>query len=145
MNTEHLEKLTELVRDVVFNAWALCDDTEFILNGRSAVSRVNVPVESWDKLQKALENLSDDIPESDHPCNPAYAVTLIAAPDLLAQVQSLSRQLEEARGERDALKGALHDLVMLNAQDEMGCVTSAGWEEWQAAWREAEDLVRVEP
>lgn len=42
-------------------------------------------------------------------------------------------------------RDALHDLVMLKAQDDIGCVPPPTKEQWAKAWAEAEELVRVEP
>ncbi len=42
-------------------------------------------------------------------------------------------------------KDALHDLVMLKAQQDIGCVPAPTKEQWSKAWAEAEELVRVEP
>ena len=42
-------------------------------------------------------------------------------------------------------KDALHELVMLHAQEDIGCVPAPTKEQWAKAWADAEDLVRVEP
>jgi hypothetical protein len=42
-------------------------------------------------------------------------------------------------------KDALHDLVMLKAQQDIGCVPAPTKEQWSKAWADAEELVRVEP
>jgi len=51
---------------------------------------------------------------------------------------------DRLRAERDDLKTALHDLVMLQAQDEIGCVPPPTRDQWAKAWAAAEELVRVE-
>ena len=68
-----------------------------------------------------------------------------------AQVDTLTRERDEAveratraEGERDDVKTAIHDLVMLKAQDDIGCVPPPTREQWRKAWAEAEELVRVE-
>lgn len=53
--------------------------------------------------------------------------------------------VQAAEGERDDLKTALHDLYMLHAQDDIGCVPPPTTQQWNKAWAEAEELVRIEP
>lgn len=43
-------------------------------------------------------------------------------------------------GWTDDLKEARHDLVMLRAQDDIGCVPPPTKEQWAKAWRAAEEL-----
>lgn len=43
------------------------------------------------------------------------------------------------------LQTALHELVMLKAQDDIGCVPPPTKEQWAAAWSGAEELTRNEP
>ena len=50
-----------------------------------------------------------------------------------------------AQGRADDLRDALHDLVMLKAQDDIGCVPAPTREQWAKAWAAADELVRVEP
>jgi hypothetical protein len=59
-------------------------------------------------------------------------------------------ELEQVKRERDdndpqPYKDALHDLVMLKAQQEIGCIPAPTKEQWSKAWAEAEELTRVEP
>lgn len=42
-------------------------------------------------------------------------------------------------------KDALHDLVILKAQADIGCVPPPTREQWEKAWDEAVELTRVEP
>ena len=58
-----------------------------------------------------------------------------------AQLTALRQSAEQA----DEFKTALHDLVMLYAQEEIGCVPAPTHEQWDKAWNEAEALVRIEP
>lgn len=62
-----------------------------------------------------------------------------------ATIADLTARLEAAKGDADDFKTVLHDLVMLNAQAEIGCVPVPTREEWRKAWDAAEELVRVEP
>jgi hypothetical protein len=70
-------------------------------------------------------------------------------PDIFsASYEEIDRlQSEGEKGEEDAqpYKDALHDLVMLKAQQDIGCVPPPTKEQWLKAWAEAEELVRVEP
>lgn len=60
---------------------------------------------------------------------------------------ALSRLAEAREAQEDAqpFKDALHDLVMLKAQQDIGCVPAPSNQQWGKAWAEAEELVRVEP
>jgi hypothetical protein len=50
------------------------------------------------------------------------------------------QQLTDARDYADELKDALRDLVMLKAQDDIGCVPPPTREQWKKAWRAAEEF-----
>ena len=52
---------------------------------------------------------------------------------------------EPAREDAQPYKDALHDLVMLKAQQDIGCVPAPTSEQWKKAWAEAEDLLVFEP
>ena len=72
----------------------------------------------------------------------------VHAADLLAETRGAPPSDAGGRAEgEDAqpYKDALHALVMLKAQDDIGCVPPPTKEQWSKAWAEAEDLVRVEP
>lgn len=55
------------------------------------------------------------------------------------------RDREPAGEDAQPFKDALHDLVMLRAQDDIGCVPPPTKEQWAKAWAEAEELTRNEP
>lgn len=61
-----------------------------------------------------------------------------------AKAKAEAERLKES-DRSDELKDALHDLVMLKAQQDIGCVPTPTRDQWDKAWREAEELVRVEP
>lgn len=53
------------------------------------------------------------------------------------------RLIDHLQGDRDDLAEILHDLVMLKAQDDIGCVPPPTAEQWAKAWRRANE--RFEP
>lgn len=90
----------------------------------------------WKALADEIENELTDI--DPWPDGNKFRNILSIARQALEAVQA-------AEGERDDLKTALHDLYMLHAQDDIGCVPPPTRQQWNKAWAEAEELVRIEP
>ncbi len=67
------------------------------------------------------------------------------ARDVGVDPRALEAQTPSEGEDAQPYKDALHDLVMLKAQQDIGCVPAPTKEQWAKAWAEAEDLVRVEP
>lgn len=65
--------------------------------------------------------------------------------EMKARAEAAEADNARLRDGRDDLKSALHDLVMLQAQEEIGCVPPPTCEQWKVAWAQAEELVRIEP
>ena len=64
----------------------------------------------------------------------------------LADALSLhAEKPKPAREDAQPYKDALHDLVMLKAQQDIGCVPAPTSEQWKKAWAAAEDLLVFEP
>lgn len=107
----------------------------------------------WKALADEVESVIADLRSPTHPepINPkaVYRTRDIALFERAVSALSIARQaleaVQAAEGERDALKAALHDLYMLHAQDDIGCVPAPTRQQWNKAWAEAEELVRVEP
>lgn len=56
------------------------------------------------------------------------------------EIVSAIEAVEQLASDDDALKERLHDLVMLHAQDEIGCVPPPTKEQWAKAWANAEEV-----
>lgn len=60
-------------------------------------------------------------------------------PILLAIERAKDRELKKAE-DAQPYKDALHDILMLKAQDDIGCVPPATKEQWAKAWASAWEL-----
>ena len=76
------------------------------------------------------------------PTKPGPSILLRHATLMTEAADALTRRVEGE--DAQPYKDALHDLVMLRAQQDIGCVPAPTKEQWAKAWAEAEELTRVE-